>query len=248
MTDSLDINGRELQSIKHAAKQTGYSHDYVTKLAREGKIVAAQIGRNWFVDIDSLQHYSSVAQTEQLIRQRHLSEERKNERASRVAAEKRTEEQERYRRRFTRMSKAVACAVLLLGLVTGFALQRNPVISSEINRQMASVPLIQRIFEGDSPAAQIDVATEVDAAASGKLNFSHEAFRLATLAESTEGILIFPNATNTRPLNPAELFSDVVRIVTDKNGVEYVARVNEKGEVVEKVPYVAVPVHNDETP
>jgi hypothetical protein len=248
MSNSLDINGRELQSIRHAAKQTGYSHDYVTKLAREGKIVAAQIGRNWFVDIDSLQHYSAISQNEQLIRQRHLSEERKNERAARVAVEKKTEEQERYRRRFTRMSKVVACAVLLLGLATGFALQRNPVISSEINRQMASAPLIQRIFDDNSPNLSTVQAAEADSSRSNALNFSHEAFRLATLAESTEGILIFPNATNSRPLNPTELFSDEVRIVNDENGVEYVARVNEKGEVVEKVPYVAVPVHNDETP
>lgn len=248
MTNSLDIDGKEMQSIKYAAKQTGYSRDYVTKLAREGKIVAAQIGRNWFVDTDSLQHYSSIAQTEQLIRQQHLSEERKHERASRLAVEKKTQEHDKYRRRHALTSKVVACAVLMLGLATGFALQRNPVISNEINRQMASTPLIQRIFDDESSDVPSSGREEADTSAAGILNFSHEAFRLSTMTESNEGILIFPNATNTGPLNPVDLFSDEVRVVTDEAGIEYVARVNKKGEVVEKMPFVVVPVHNKKTP
>ena len=248
MTNCLDIDGKEMQSIKYAAKQTGYSRDYVTKLAREEKIVAAQIGRNWFVDTGSLQHYSSIAQTEQLIRQQHLSEERKHERASRLAVERKTEEQVQHRRRLARTSKVVACAVLMLGLATGFALQRNPVISSEINRQMASAPLIQRIFDDESSNAPSSDGKEIDTSASGMLNFSHEAFRLSTMTESNEGIPIFPNATSTGPLNPADLFSDQVSVITDESGREYVARVNKKGEVVEKMPFVVVPVHNKKTP
>jgi len=244
MTSSLEIDGKKMHSIKHASEHSGYSRDYVTKLAREGKIVAAQIGRNWFVDMISLEHYSTIMETEQKVRQQQLSEERKRERQLKEAVEKKVQEQGQYRRRLAWQSKVVACAVLLLGLGTGVALNSLPVVSTEIDKQVASAPLLQEV-SGKNVAA---VAGAVDASGAEALNFSHEAFRLSTLSESGQGILILPNANASGTVDARELFSDEVEILTDEHGVQFVARVDERGEVVEKIPFVVVPVTNKNTP
>jgi hypothetical protein len=57
--------GAEGCLAKNAAKKYGYSVDYVTSLARSGKIQAKRIGRSWYVDLDSLQAYKTIARTEQ---------------------------------------------------------------------------------------------------------------------------------------------------------------------------------------
>lgn len=248
MSSSLDINGKKMLSIKPASEQAGYSRDYVTKLAREGKIVASQIGRNWFVDVESLQQYAGIMATEQKFRQQQLSEERKRERQVKEAVEKKVQDQGLYRRRLARQSKVLACGVLLLGLATGFALQRLPLVSTEITRQVTSAPLVAQV-SGKPETTLLDAGTvPVDSSGAEALNFSHEGFRLSTLSESSQGILILPNASTTGGLDPTELFSDEVQILTDENGATFVARVNEKSEVIEKIPFVVVPVINKKTP
>lgn len=243
MTSSLDINGKKMHSIKYVSEHTGYSRDYVTKLAREQKVIASQIGRNWFVDLSSLEHYAGIMATEQKLRQQQLSEERKRERQVREAVEKKVLEQGQHRRHLARRSKVMAGGVLLLGLITGFALESLPTVSTEINRQVASAPLLEQV--SGSAVAGADVLP-ADSSVTEGLNFSHEAFRLSTLSESTQGILILPNATSSGALDARELFSDEVEILTDENGVEFVARVDENGEVLEKIPFVVVPINNRE--
>ncbi|MBP9668956.1 MAG: helix-turn-helix domain-containing protein [Candidatus Pacebacteria bacterium] len=52
-SESLDtivgLDGLEYVSAKRAAEISHYSHDYVTQLAREGKIPAKQVGSRWYV-------------------------------------------------------------------------------------------------------------------------------------------------------------------------------------------------------
>ena len=80
MQSILEINGKILFSIRDAAHATSYSRDYITRLAREGKIFASHVGRQWFVDVDSLQAYAEAVALEQEVRKQQLSEERKRER------------------------------------------------------------------------------------------------------------------------------------------------------------------------
>ena len=137
----------------------------------------------------------------------------------------------------------MAGGVLLLGLITGFALESLPTVSTEINRQVASAPLLEQVSGSAVAGAGV---LPVDSSVTEGLNFSHEAFRLSTLSESSQGILILPNATSSGALDARELFSDEVEILTDENGVEFVARVDENGEVLEKIPFVVVPINNRE--
>lgn len=50
----LVLNGRTYLSTKRAAEITGYTTDYVGQLARGGKIDAQLVGRNWYIDEDSI--------------------------------------------------------------------------------------------------------------------------------------------------------------------------------------------------
>lgn len=64
---------------KIAAREAGYTTDYVALLAREGKIAAQKIGRGWHVDLDEVLHFAYRANKEQLTRQTQLKAERKIE-------------------------------------------------------------------------------------------------------------------------------------------------------------------------
>lgn len=51
---SVIFDGKSYISAARASKLCGYSGDYVTQLAREGKIIARQSSNRWFVEQDSL--------------------------------------------------------------------------------------------------------------------------------------------------------------------------------------------------
>jgi len=54
MTGVTPKTSKRVQKARDAAALVSYSPDYVSRLAREGKILAEQRGRDWYVDIDSL--------------------------------------------------------------------------------------------------------------------------------------------------------------------------------------------------
>jgi len=51
---TLVIDGVEFLKASEAAKQFGYTSDYVGQLCRGGKVAAQLVGRSWYVNIDSL--------------------------------------------------------------------------------------------------------------------------------------------------------------------------------------------------
>lgn len=243
MVSSLEINGTELQPIRAAAERTGYSRDYITRLAREEKIVASQIDRQWFVDVDSLQKYAETVADEQALRKQQLSEERRLER---LAIEKKSTDTQKVKSSLPRKSlplssQALALGVLFIGLGFGFLLNQMPMMSSGFSTQVASAPLLQSL-QGHSPLLVGDQEVSISG-----VNFSHESVGLSTMEGASNGILLLPQGSSSST-NPTELFSDDVKVMVDESGNEYVARVNEQGQVVEKIPFVVVPVTSSNTP
>lgn len=53
----LELNGKKYISAKRAAKDFGYTTDYIGQLSRGGKIDSVRVGRDRFVDIESLSRY-----------------------------------------------------------------------------------------------------------------------------------------------------------------------------------------------
>lgn len=53
----LTLNGRTYLTTKRAAEITGYTTDYVGQLARQGKVDAQLVGRNWYIGEDSIKKH-----------------------------------------------------------------------------------------------------------------------------------------------------------------------------------------------
>jgi len=51
---SVSFDGRDYISTTRAAKITGYNPDYVSQLARGGKVLSRQVGNRWYVDREGL--------------------------------------------------------------------------------------------------------------------------------------------------------------------------------------------------
>ncbi len=50
----ISLDGKAYVSSVRAAAVTGYNQDYVTQLAREGKVISRQIGNRWYVAQDGI--------------------------------------------------------------------------------------------------------------------------------------------------------------------------------------------------
>lgn len=80
MNVSIHLNGIFYLSSKEAGRLSGYTSDYVTKLAREKKVVATRVGAQWFVEPKSLDRFLQFAEKAKLERKNILRQERLGER------------------------------------------------------------------------------------------------------------------------------------------------------------------------
>lgn len=248
MLSTLEIDNKKLHSIKAAAALTTYSRDYITRLAREQKIVASQIGRQWFIDIDSLRHYETIAAIEQKIRQQQLSEERKQERFASEVVEKKIVAKHKKGRIMAGRSKILALAVLTLGIMSGTAFNQASLALPALDQQLASAPGVQGQNKNVVAVVAPEVISEVFPQAQ-VLDFASSSVEIKTLTDANSGILLLPDSvTASSSLNPADFFSDEVTVLFDESGRRYVTRLNDKDEVIEKIPFVVVPINSSETP
>jgi hypothetical protein len=89
-------------------------------------------------------------------------------------------------------------------------------------------------------------ATETD---SQPVVFSAGTATVTAIKEIKNGILLLPHGTSTFDESRLEnLFSDIITTTTDSNGLPYVVKKNDQGVVIEKIPYVVIPVNPKETP
>jgi excisionase family DNA binding protein len=58
---------KNLLSTKKASELSGYTSDYIARLARSGKISAQRVGHTWFVDLDSLQQFLEQQESRKII-------------------------------------------------------------------------------------------------------------------------------------------------------------------------------------
>ncbi len=248
MSSALEINGKSLYLIKDAVSKTTYSRDYVTRLAREGKIVASHIGRQWFVDVDSLKAYAEASALEQEIRKKQLSAERIRERRIHEAAELHNSRQSKRAQSVRARSLVAASFVLGLGLLGGATLHSTLLLQGVQISQVASTQQIkvsEVVYSTESEVSSSELATgestlpvdKFDGMA--RLQVSDTSFDIRSLGDAKGGVLLLPQATSTIE----ELFSDRVIVQELEDGTEVVARVDTDGRVLgNMVPFVQVPV------
>lgn len=138
MSKEVEINGLTLVPIKEALKVVSYSKDYIARLAREGKIVGSQIGRQWFVDIVSLKNFSAEAVAIEDVRKQKLSLERKRELMAKecLSALDEVVLRKAEAQRFDAM--VVTCGVVAFGLLIGVGLYTTSLAPSSKLASLAS--------------------------------------------------------------------------------------------------------------
>lgn len=248
MTSFVEINGKKYKNVKDAATLTGYSRDYIGRLAREKKIDATQIGRQWFVSIESLTAYSKLAEDESKSRQQKLSDERKREReiVNQIAARERSEARVAKRKNVER--RALAATVLMLGVGLGLGLNASSLFDTSAKKQIATVTDSETLLatNGEFPVATGSVSEPL---AVDAIDFSQESMTITSFDEEGLGVMLLPNA-EVSELSEGEvkaLFSDPVTIVKDDEGNRFVVRTTKDGKE-ERLPFAVVPVANKETP
>lgn len=233
MASTLQIDHKEMHDIRSAASASGYSRDHVASLARAQKIVATQVGRQWYVDLDSLVSYTEITKLEQKVKQKHLSEERRSssEITERLEASRLARKQA-YENRTKKVTSTVASLLVLSTLIGGSLTYFAPEVFSSLNEQLASAP----------NAADFNPVIVTDGQSRRALNgetittFSDGGVIVATLATPEEAIVLLPEGLATS----TEVFSDEVTVVYDATGNRRL--VLKKDSESEGIPFVEVKV------
>lgn len=244
MMSALEIDGKSLSPIKEAASITAYSRDYITRLAREGKIVASYVGRQWFVDIDSLKGYAESVSLEQEIRKRQLSEERKRERQLREVAESQRTLHLKKVNSFHARSVVAASFVLGFGLVSGFTSYQLLTSPSAMNAGIQTAQVVKQVVsQTDLMPAQTGAAVDPSGTtAQNKISKLTASAEQRGLGDVSQGVLLLPEGGSTTDVSA--LFSDRVEVRQSSDGSRVVVPVDAAGnQVGNEMPFVVVPVN-----
>jgi hypothetical protein len=219
--------------IKEAVTFVSYSKDYITRLARERKILATHINRQWFVDVDSLKNYEEVSSLEQDLRKKQLSETRKHEQKVREVVASKKEVRDKKEKTFHARALVATCFVLGFGLLSGWT-ANFLVTNSEPSLASVSDSVSDKLASLD---AMDSISTEFKIETPSTKN-------VRVISDGVEsGVILFPHGSVTT--EPAEMFSDEVQVLTAENGTQMVVRVDATGRPVGNViPFVTVPVNH----
>lgn len=245
MSKSIVINGTVLVSLKEAARSISYSRDYLAKLARDEKIFAKQVGRQWFVEMSSVQAFLNESALEQEVRNKNLREERRRELYAKKNLEALADEISVERVKSPMKSFLVSAMVLFLGLLTGAIFNSVDSLVNFNERFLASSLASQNV------GGEISVLpSEEKAALFSETNeyplFVDEA-KVSSMKEMKSGIILFAEGGEIKKEeNIQELFSDNVSINFSQPGQgDVVYEDNEGGS--RSIPFLVIPKNNSVT-
>lgn len=239
MSEALHVDGVTYLPLKQAAKAVSYTRDYVARLAREQKIIATQIGRQWYVDPESLQRFAANAEIEFSIRREQLQQQRRHEREVMVQHEEKVQARANHLRQAPQRALAFTLAVFASAVIGGISIHTTGMypVSPQAPRQLSDVS--QVINPGLNSGVTV-AKSENSVLTSGDSAGGVDVVRL----DSAEhlGMLLLPAGTSlANAAEFAQLFSDPVEIVRTETGLSEIrleSQSNESG-----LPVVFVPVH-----
>ncbi len=221
MSDFFQIGNRRLIPLKDVTKIVPYSREYVARLARDGRIAAAQVNRQWYIDPESLKNFFEHAQLEVQARTEYVRELRKQELDLHEWWLKFLETQQTRRKGREKRVVGRTIIVVILGLLVGLLVTDwSP---------FASPATLATLIRGEQFAASIEAT----------LNNAHETwYETGVVVEDISlknptGILLTPVGTTT---DAATFFSDpiTVEMVTETTGFIHSSTTSSS------VPYVRI--------
>jgi hypothetical protein len=189
MSSAVQLGKAQLIPVKEAAEFVPYSRDYVARLAREGKVVAVQIDRQWFVDVISLQNFFAHATIEEEVRKRHLSSKRKRDLEVKEVYQNHLAAIAAKRSRLSRVAFLQTCFVLLCGFGTGlFFISANEWGDAVHVQSLAQVFLRKPAVQTASVAAKNVLPTTTLQAVDAHVYVTDESL------DVRRGIVVLPDA------------------------------------------------------
>lgn len=236
MSSDITINGLTLLPLKEAAKNFSYTKDYVARLAREQKIVATQIGRQWYVDPLSLKNFVDIAELEQAVKRSYLSEDRKREQAikNRVSQIK-SVKKSKIGARTKKISHAIAVAVV--GVVFAFGISD---LSVDFSKSAGHEVLLINEATGFAVASPMPTAILNTVEDKSSTVFFEES--VEAISTTTSGVLLVAKGFD-REFGLAEveqMFSDDVEVLYADDGSGVILFKNSEG-VLERRDFVSLP-------
>src|SRR3989338_416317 len=245
MSTLVEINGISFLPIKDAAKEFSYSRDYVARLAREGKIVATQVNRQWLIDGVSLQNFAEASELEQSVRKQQLSLERKREQVVKQEVASIKKKHRAKSKSINLHAQMVGAGGLCLGLLTGAGMYT---VSSLLSVPVTSVANLGAVSPTEEvyveeiplPAVTPQPTTLYSSEVEYPLFVVEEEVRDLSVGNAEGVFLLNRDGEVQTAADVAALFSDEVEVefLDDSTGV--VKYQSGAGEVVE-YPFVSVP-------
>ena len=236
MSSALEIDGKKLHPIKEVVDSVSYSRDYITRLARERKIEASYVGRQWFVDPESLKRYVDAAAVEQELRRKQLSTERKREQQAAVAAHKKRESRDGEAKKIPVRLAVATLSILCAGIFGG-------VVTHGVLTATGGAPLAVWQSSATQEASVASFSTQEVSTQDAAEERSVSTSAVSVIGDVKEGILLLPSSGGVD--TPADFFSDEVLVTTDQTGRQTVVLADEYGQPTsEEVQYVVIPVSN----
>jgi hypothetical protein len=232
MPTEIVLDNSTLLPIKKAAELVPYSRDYVARLAREGKIIAVQTDRQWFVDGDSLKNFYTHSVMEEEVRKRHLSLTRKAELEVKEVYREKLEAIVAARTVKQQYTMLQATLVVVCGLGAGLFISSG---AGYLASYTVSTPAqVAQSLTDDSLDTLVADALEVrDWVAESSLSEVTETLPL------DRGIVLLPANGGDAVVPPSEFFSDDVTVVMNGTTTGIIRSV-QGGRVIE-MPFVRVP-------
>lgn len=158
MSKTLVLNGKEYVPSAVLAKKHGYTSDYISKLAREEKILGTQIARQWYVVPSSLETFIHQSAFDKKIRAEKIRKQRLIERARKSTSTSEpvsTRESHTYKSTTALQTLAVLLCGSLAGGIGYLATQNNITLSDLREGTVQSVVVLSEPFNLQSVQALI---------------------------------------------------------------------------------------------
>lgn len=240
MSNVLTINGKKYIQSNQLAREFGYTTDYIGRLAREEKILATQVGRQWFVEPESLRVFSHQAQIEKEIRKEELRQRRKIEHLAHAKKETPVLQMKSSVLALAQLLLILSCGAFVGGL--GFVVNSEGLGWSDLQQGSAAMVLLaSEAFDPlPSDALYLLPGSVKNDAASDESSVS--------TSEATElrfaDLPLFPVRTPVGTSSPDAVtaqFSDEVAVTTDAEGNQIVRPIF-KDETESTERFLLVPV------
>lgn len=229
---SVHFNDTLYLSSKEAGRVSGYTSDYIARLARQGKVEATRVGTQWFVEPKSLEQFLQFAELSKEDRKNKLRTERRAERVMPVTSSAATHVVAKVvvpfvanssYNRSTLTTHAAALTVVCVGffaavLFTQTLRLEGFTVASVAHEARITAYGFYQLTTSSSDSSGSSMLSAVGATSVGSVDVVHTVSdqRLATV---NGGLVILPqNVASATIKYIQESFSDEVHVALDENG------------------------------